>query len=159
MTSERYAKWRLWHAEYRKKNPEKIKAWRKKSESKPDIKAKKAAYQREWYEKKREHSREYHRQYYWKNKEKKAAWFHAAHARRKNAPGIYDEHDIKRLFRIQNQRCYYCCIVLTDKWEVDHMVPLTKGGTNYPVNIRITCMSCNRRKHDKSVMDFMLTML
>jgi len=32
---------------------------------------------------------------------------------------------------------------------VDHVVPLSKGGTNNPGNLALSCFHCNRRKADR----------
>jgi 5-methylcytosine-specific restriction endonuclease McrA len=34
---------------------------------------------------------------------------------------------------------------------IDHVIPLSKGGTNWPANLRPACKSCNSRKHNKRI--------
>jgi len=34
---------------------------------------------------------------------------------------------------------------------IDHVIPLSKGGTNWPSNLRPACPSCNGRKFNKRV--------
>lgn len=36
-----------------------------------------------------------------------------------------------------------------EKLEYDHIVPVSKGGSNTVRNIELLCESCNRKKHDK----------
>jgi len=36
-----------------------------------------------------------------------------------------------------------------DGMEIDHIVPISKGGTNNPKNLRIVKRKTNRRKKDK----------
>lgn len=38
---------------------------------------------------------------------------------------------------------------LPEGFEWDHLHPVSKGGTNDPDNIVISCRECNRRKRDK----------
>jgi 5-methylcytosine-specific restriction endonuclease McrA len=34
---------------------------------------------------------------------------------------------------------------------IDYVIPLSKGGTNWPANLRPACRSCNSRKKNKSL--------
>jgi 5-methylcytosine-specific restriction endonuclease McrA len=34
-------------------------------------------------------------------------------------------------------------------YDIDHIKPLSKGGTNHPKNLQLTCPSCNGSKKDK----------
>lgn len=51
----------------------------------------------------------------------------------------------------------YCCAACGErrKLQVDHIVPLCKGGTSYISNIQPLCGPCNRRKRH-SIVDFRL---
>lgn len=42
------------------------------------------------------------------------------------------------------------CWVCAAPYEaIDHIIPLTKGGTEWPANLRPICGSCNSRKHNR----------
>lgn len=45
-------------------------------------------------------------------------------------------------------RCHVCAqgYAADDPWEIDHDVPLAKGGTNLVKNLRLAHRSCNRDK-------------
>lgn len=46
--------------------------------------------------------------------------------------------------------CQYCGAKAPDaQLEVDHIVPVVRGGTNDPDNLRTACVGCNRGKGDK----------
>ena len=70
-------------------------------------------------------------------------------AKRKQAPGEYTGQDLLALFKGQAGNCWWCGCKIKGKFEVDHRIPLSRGGTNDVGNIVISCMPCNRSKHDK----------
>ena len=77
-----------------------------------------------------------------------------ARARRAAAEGSFTCEDLASIRRSQNDRCVYCSSVLNGAGEVDHIVAISKGGSNWPSNIQLTCRGCNRRKHSKSSDEF-----
>lgn len=42
--------------------------------------------------------------------------------------------------------CAYCGVELGDDWHFDHVIPLSRGGTNWPGNLRPSCPGCNLSK-------------
>jgi len=54
-----------------------------------------------------------------------------------------------RLFALQLGHCVYCKRSLESAYEMDHIVPLARGGKNVDENIQLLCPPCNRRKHTK----------
>lgn len=66
-----------------------------------------------------------------------------------NAEGVHTDADVARLRQQQRDRCAYCKRDLGGKGHVDHILPLSKGGSNWPDNIQLTCPSCNSRKATK----------
>ncbi len=50
-------------------------------------------------------------------------------------------------------RCAYCLRV-ADVIERDHIVPFAKGGTETYDNITPCCRTCNARKRDKTLLEF-----
>ena len=65
-------------------------------------------------------------------------------ARKRGAEGAYSRLDIDGLRQAQRNRCAHC--YETGQLEVDHIVPLARGGTNWPSNLQLLCRSCNARK-------------
>jgi len=52
--------------------------------------------------------------------------------------------------------CFYCKKQLTDKDKtVDHKIPVSKGGTNDPSNLVISCSFCNSAKSNKTSKEYM----
>jgi 5-methylcytosine-specific restriction endonuclease McrA len=67
---------------------------------------------------------------------------------RLGATGGFTLADIEAIRVAQGNRCYLCGKTLK-KYHIDHFIPLAKGGTNDPGNLRLACPSCNQRKHSK----------
>lgn len=71
-------------------------------------------------------------------------------ARKYEAPGSFTEDDVKRKMSAQQYKCCYCSRSLKRRrWAADHIVPLSRGGSNYPDNIAVACITCNSSKHNK----------
>lgn len=60
----------------------------------------------------------------------------------------------KEVFDRDNYTCKYCGQV-GGLLEVDHIFPLSKGGTNEIDNLTTSCRRCNRQKKDKTVTEFL----
>ena len=78
---------------------------------------------------------------------------HMRRARKRDAEGSYTMGDLTILYKEQNGRCKYCGGVLDD-YHADHMVPLSRGGSNYIENIALACPTCNLAKNNKTVEEF-----
>lgn len=89
------------------------------------------------------------------NPEKRRANEAARRARVNGAEGRYTEADIDRIWKAQKCKCAICKVKLKrDELEVDHITPLTKGGSNRPSNLQALCKSCNASKGAKDPIDF-----
>jgi hypothetical protein len=69
-------------------------------------------------------------------------------ARKLSAGGTFTPADIEAIRVAQGNRCYICHKPLK-KYHIDHFIPLAKGGTNDPGNLRLACPKCNMGKSDK----------
>lgn len=97
-----------------------------------------------------EKSRALQREYCAANKEKRRIANHRRRARLYQAKGSYSKEDIARIYISQTEKCYWCGVKLNGKYEIDHIIALSKGGSNSPENICCACMSCNRSKNNRS---------
>ncbi len=73
-----------------------------------------------------------------------------------NASGSYTVYDILEKLQRYWNTCYWCFEYLIC-YEIDHVIPLSRGGSNDKNNIEISCRACNRQKHNKFVGEWLLT--
>lgn len=108
---------------------------------------------KQYYESNKDRLREKYRQYRQANKDRVRQWaragFHRRRARILAAEGTHTAVDIQRQYEAQKGRCYYCHKKLGKTYHVDHVVPLSRGGTNGPENLVIACPKCNVSKNDR----------
>jgi len=68
-------------------------------------------------------------------------------ARKAAAEGFHTRDDIEALFSRQSGRCAHCDS--PEKLEIDHIVPISKGGSDWPHNLQLLCRSCNATKGNR----------
>lgn len=73
-------------------------------------------------------------------------------ARKVQAPGNASFEDVQRLLNRYQHRCAYCGS--NDRIQIDHVVPLNRGGTNYIGNLLPACKRCNCSKNDRLLVEW-----
>lgn len=68
-------------------------------------------------------------------------------ARKFNAEGEFSRQEWADLCVKYNHRCAYCGN--KTKLTADHIIPLSRGGSNFITNIRPACRSCNSKKGNR----------
>lgn len=62
---------------------------------------------------------------------------------------------VERIGDRQRRRCAACGKCVKDKFDLDHIYPLSKGGQHEESNLQILCASCNRSKGAKDPIEYM----
>lgn len=117
-------------AEYREKNAARIAA-------------SKVAY----IEANREKVAEFRRAYRVANPDKCVAWRASRRARKLAAGGTFGAKDIAEMRAAQKGKCAICRTRLqAGATQVDHIKPLSRGGSNGRENLQLLCRPCNQSK-------------
>lgn len=145
-------------ADYRAANVEEIGRRHSEWRSQPKNRAKIAETGRAWGQDNPERARAKARRWRESNPLRARTVAENSRARRRSVPGELSGTDLLLKFREQQGRCRYCDKKIgrgrAGDWHVDHVVPISKGGTNHPDNIVVACSDCNLRKHNKMPWEF-----
>lgn len=150
------------HAEYMKKYGKEYRI-----EHKEEI----AEYKKQYYEEHKEEKAEYQKQYYEEHKEEIAEY--NKQYRESNPHIVFNKNVLKRVrinnievkgritseqwyevFNFFNNSCAYSEEELTNNKTLDHIIPLSKGGTNEIWNVIPCSRSCNSSKQDKEFLEW-----
>lgn len=138
---------RKYNAENAAEIAEQTRAYRDKNRS--EIAAQKSAH----YSKNKESISLRLKKYYESNREMFSAHGRARKARKKNAEGRHSASEVVVIFEKQRGLCANCKAALLmsgkQKYHVDHIMPLAKGGSNWPSNLQCLCPTCNLKKNAK----------
>lgn len=163
---------RRYAAEYRKANPEKVKAatkrWREQNREHvlaylrqwhaehPGENSKRRDYKKEWSARNRAALSEYYKAYKKQHADKVAESCRKRYARKRASDGDLSTEDVDAQRLRQKGRCFYCGAPLAGgrAEHVDHVVPLALGGEHVASNIVVACAPCNCSKGAKHPMDF-----
>lgn len=135
--------------EYREKNKEKISA-RKKSHYNAN-KERFAAYRKENSERRANHNRKYRAS----DPLRYRRYLHIRRTRLSATNENYESGYIKILLKLQRGKCALCRCLIKSCYHVDHIKPISKGGTNGKYNIQLLCQTCNLTKNASDPIDFM----
>lgn len=77
--------------------------------------------------------------------------------RRRCADGDFTDADLRSIRQLQKDKCAFCKIKLNGSGHIDHITPISKGGSNWPNNLQWLCKSCNCSKKDRDQIEFART--
>jgi 5-methylcytosine-specific restriction endonuclease McrA len=104
------------------------------------------AYSRAWYAANAETFKAKHRAWMKANPGKSREYETRRRALKVNAEGDHTTADVIRIGGAQGWKCHWCGKPTRQKYHVDHIIPLSKGGGNGPGNLAIACVGCNQSK-------------
>lgn len=99
-----------------------------------------------WYRANKEQAAEQHRTWRKANPNRDRVRNQRRRIRKLQAEGTHTTEDIQRQYQAQKGRCYWCSAKVGDTYHVDHVIPLSRGGSNWPENLVIACPTCNISK-------------
>lgn len=142
------ARGREWH----KRNPDRAREHQRKRNAQNGDKVRQ--YKRKWCEQRRDRVNEENRKWWKEHPEQAKAISAKRNAKRRalkvNAEGTHTIADMRRQYDAQKGKCWWCGkpVAWEDRHD-DHLIPLNRGGTNWPNNMVVSCAKCNMSKHDK----------
>ena len=104
------------------------------------------AHVKRYYAEHADERREYQARYKHEHPERVRVHERRRRARKLLSRGSHTEADVRRQHDAQKGLCYWCQVAIGTDYEVDHVIPVSKGGDDSPANIVIACAPCNRRK-------------
>lgn len=104
---------------------------------------------KKWRDKNKAHLKEYDRKCKEKNPELKRLYENRRRAKKTGAGGHHTLQQIKEMLLKQACKCINCLANISKKYEIDHIQPISKGGSNWISNIQLLCPLCNHKKNAK----------
>lgn len=138
------ARYREWYEANKEKKAEYDRKWRAENQDK------RTANKRKWYEANREKADAYACQWYHDHPGTKTAIEYRRRGRKTEAGGSYTAAEWKALVEHCGGKCL-CCGRTDIPLTVDHVIPISKGGTSNIDNLQPLCTSCNSRKRDNII--------
>jgi len=94
----------------------------------------------------------------WREENREKYLLQKAHRRalKMNCKGVCTAEQLKERIAFYGGKCAYC---VSGKFEsIDHVIPLARGGTNWPSNLRPCCRKCNSSKGARPLSQFLATL-
>jgi len=100
------------------------------------------------YERNKEQFRRKAKEWLKSHPDERRAYVRNRRAKAKGNGGTHTGEDIKALFATQHGKCAACGHSIARAYHVDHVMPISLGGSNGPENLQLLCPPCNLKKHN-----------
>lgn len=104
-----------------------------------------------------EHFKKYKKKWNKNNPEKVKIYDNNKRAKRKyailNTPNKLTSYQWLKIIKKQNSKCFYCK-KKTKHPQLEHKIPLSRGGTHDRKNVVASCSKCNYKKHTLTDKEF-----
>ncbi len=121
-------------SEYRARHPERVNKWARENKSRV------LELQRDWRKAHPEHD---------------VAKSAVRRAREKGNGGSLTRKDVASVKEMADGICAYC-LQKSDQMQLEHCIPLSRGGAHDWTNVVMACTPCNRAKGDQTPLEFLL---
>jgi len=97
-----------------------------------------------------------YRKQYWQDNKFIVSTKTKANRNNRRTSGILTYKDIIYIYERDNYSCHYCSKKELSGLDlnIDHYIPISKGGTNELNNLVVSCHSCNSKKKSKMPEEF-----
>ena len=112
--------------------------------------------QKEWYVQNKTKHYENGQKWRANNKEKTSQHRSKRRALVNGSKVHYTAKDVTRVYHHHRGRCFYCGEKISKNYHIEHIIPLSRGGSNGCGNITIACIVCNSKKGQKYIMEWKL---
>ena len=68
--------------------------------------------------------------------------------------GAFTETELSTVRKLLGNRCRFCDAPLEDGGHVEHLTPVSRGGSSFLGNITLSCAKCNLAKTNKTLSEF-----
>ena len=120
-------------------------------------KANKRAADKKYREFNKDRRKQWFKNYYASDKGK--AVYRAASLRRRalvgEHGGSFSAEVLLHLEYLHNSTCPVCSADISEEYHIDHVLPVSKGGSNFVENLQLLCARCNLSKHDSLMEDWL----
>lgn len=70
--------------------------------------------------------------------------------------GAYTQLEIQSLRKKLNDKCRFCGIELNGGGQIEHLTPVSRGGSSNINNLTLSCHKCNMEKTNKTLDEYLV---